>query len=437
MRKIAVVLCFVVVTALTLGIGFSEVDVLINKLVEKGLLSESEAKQLLNEMQKESARQKAEIEQVAADAAKKEVKTAPQTKLSKFLEKTKFSGDLRLRYQGEDTQQILGEQNTEWRDRGRFRWRLAAETQITDQWKAGFGLASGSEDPRSTNQTIGDTFSSKPVNIDLAYVSYKPYSWLSSVGGKFKNPLWEPKDLLWDTDIRPEGVAFGLKGKVRPKLEFFFTPCLFVIQEVRVGDDVYMLGLQPGMDWAINDTIDLKLTGAYYTFQNLKGSIVQYSSVSNSRIDGAYLWDYNSIAAGAELGFKLASPYVPYLALFGQYVHADTNQEDYGYLAGIKFGKKKSKKLGDWQFIYNYRHLERNAWPDFLPDSDFYGGATNSEGSEVEFTVGLAEHVTIGVDYYYAVLINKNDPALGIIGENVVLGLTRQNLVQVDLVLKW
>ena len=75
---------------------------MVNKLVEKGVLSHSDAQQLLDEMQKEGARQKAEIKEVATEAAKEEVKTS-MVKFPKWADKIDFYGDLRLRH---DTQWI-------------------------------------------------------------------------------------------------------------------------------------------------------------------------------------------------------------------------------------------------------------------------------------------------------------------------------------------
>ena len=92
---------------------------------------------------------------------------------------------------------------------------------------------------------------------------------------------------------------------------------------------------------------------------------------------------------------------------------------------GIKFGHKKVKQLGQWQVKYNYRRLEKDAWPDFLPDSDFYGGKTDSKGNEVEFKLGLAKHVAFGLDYYFDVKPINGDAD------------REQKLLQADLALKW
>jgi hypothetical protein len=94
-----------------------------------------------------------------------------------------------------------------------------------------------------------------------------------------------------------------------------------------------------------------------------------------------------------------------------------------GYLIGLKFGDKKIKEFGQWGFKYNYRHLEMDAWPDFLPDSDFYGGETNAKGHEFEFKLGLVKHVTFGIDYYRT--------------ENINGPKAEEEVGQFDLLLKW
>ena len=81
MKKFTIFLCLMVALFFSVNIVPSqaaEVDVLINKLVEKGILSKQEAQLLLKEMQKEGARQDMEFketaEKVAKETAEKTVK---------------------------------------------------------------------------------------------------------------------------------------------------------------------------------------------------------------------------------------------------------------------------------------------------------------------------------------------------------------------------
>ena len=380
----------------------SETEVLIQKLIQRGILSESDGQELLNKASKEKT---------------------PETpaELPKWVKNIKFKGDFRLRYQYEDTDN----DGNDSRERYRIRWRFGAESKINSQWKAGFGLASGGDDPRSTNQTLENAFQSPDARIDFAYAKYTPAPWASLLGGKFKNPIWGAKDLLWDGDIRPDGAAAQLKFKVKPA-EIFITPAYFILDEYKTDkDDPAMWLIQAGAKVKMGKAMYFKLAGTYYDFSNLTGNTFGHTAGTNS-VDAAgnLTQDYDSIAADGEFGIHLSGP-VPLVAIFGQYVKSDADDDSKGWLAGVKFGHKKVKQLGQWQVKYNYRRLEKDAWPDFLPDSDFYGGATGVKGSEVEFKLGLAKHVSFGIDYYLDVKPINGDTD------------KEQKVLQADLVIKW
>jgi len=277
--------------------------------------------------------------------------------------------------------------------------------------------------------------------LDRAYAEYKPAKWVTLLGGKFGNPIWMTKDLMWDGDINPEGAAAKLTYKPISNVELFGTPAFFILEEFG-GDtaDPVMWAIQGGLKWKFADGMYFKVAPTYYATDNIRGNDFTaggaWGAGTNSQTaTGAYQFEYNAIAGDAELGFTKVTDFMPFIALFGQYVQSDADaalnnnlmDDDTGYLYGIKFGHKKTNKLGLWQAKFNYRRLERDAWPDFLPDSDFYGGNTNAEGYEFEFVLGLHKNVTIGLDYYNSELIR------------FPVGTTEreQDILQIDLVLKW
>ncbi|OPX40789.1 MAG: hypothetical protein B1H13_05615 [Desulfobacteraceae bacterium 4484_190.3] len=385
-----------------LTVHAGETDVLIKKLIQRGVLSESDGQELLNKASKS--------------------KGAETTmEIPKWVKNIKLKGDFRLRYQYEDTDN----DGIDSRERYRIRWRFGAESKVNDQWKAGFGLASGGNDPRSTNQTLENTFQSPDARIDYAYAKFTPNPWASLIGGKFKNPIWGAKDLLWDGDIRPDGAAAHLKFKAAPA-EIFVTPAYFILDEYKTDkDDPAMWLVQVGTKVKIGKVMYFKVAGTYYDFSNVTGNAFAHSAGTNSvDVAGDLTQDYDSLAADGEFGVHLPGP-VPLVAVFGQYVKSDADDDSKGWLVGVKFGHKKVKGLGQWQVKYNYRRLEKDAWPDFLPDSDFYGGATDVKGSEVEFKLGLAKHVSFGVDYYFDVKPINGDTN------------REQKVLQADLVIKW
>ncbi len=47
-----------------------------------------------------------------------------------------------------------------------------------------------------------------------------------------------------------------------------------------------------------------------------------------------------------------------------------------------------------------YERLERDAWPDALPDSDTYDGETNIKGYKLAFTYGLFDNIDCTSTYF-------------------------------------
>jgi polyhydroxyalkanoate synthesis regulator phasin len=408
-----------------------EVESLIKKLEEKGILSATEAKDLIGEMEKENQKQQEEITQAAKNAAVEETKGKS---IPKWAEKIVFKGDFRLRYQYEDTDN----DNNPSRSRGRYRLRAGVVADIHDQWKAGFGITSGGANPRSTLQSFDNGFETPDLRLDYAFASYMPYKFVTITGGKFKNPIWQPTVFLWDSDIRPEGIAAQFKYKLDQGegIELFATPAFFVLDEFNATTkDPVMWLLQAGAKWNVTDGIYLKGAGTYYAPDNVEGNSFTYSAGTNSTdAAGDLVNDYNAIVGDLEAGFTFPGP-VPFAAVVGQYVKSDADapsggagfDDDEGWLAGFKFGHKKLDQFGTWLFGYNYRRLERDAWPDFLPHSSFYNGSTNAKGHEFVLKFGIHKNIDLTVDYFRTEQIRLDADNLD----------RKQDWLAVELNLKW
>ena len=399
-----------------------DMEILLDKLVGKGILTKPEAANMLKEMQEPKGMEKEKMEGEQKKAPEW-AKNLPDWVVNPpdWIKNIKLSGDLRTRYQWEDRDQ---DDKLE-RNRGRFRLRLGAETKLVDEVKVGFGLASGSGDPRSTNVSFENTFEKKNIKIDYGFAEYSPAKWFSLVGGKFQNPLYRPSDMLWDTDITPEGAAAKFKYPVLPNLEVLFNSGLFVLDENSNGHDPYMIALQPGLQWDITKDIQFQLAMAYYFFNGLKKNPLDFSSGSNTLVDGKLKFNYDAPVFSAGLGFKnpFGQTFVPYVGIFGEYVkNPDPDDDDQGFIAGLRAGHTSMKKFGDWFFEYSYRKLEKDAWPDVFPDSDFYGGATNVKGHEAIFNFGLWKNIWLSLDYY-------NSRKILVLPDQ---SNQRENLLQVD-----
>ncbi len=410
--------------------AITQVDSLIEKLVEKGILSKEEARELKTE--------------ILADAKTLDEDTFKQS-LPTWVQKMKLKGDLRVRYQNERRD------STNSRNRGRVRMRLGLETDVNEKVKAAVGISTGgnssnSGDPRSTNQTFEDSFAKPDIRLDYAYAQYTPVTWASVWSGKMASPFWVPKDLLFDSDITFDGGGTQLVSKkyMGDKLQYFFNTGFFILDENATENyDPYMYVVQPGLTLKTTKNSKLKLAGTYYGIDTIKGGTkLAFSAATNTGLTSSatstYSHNYDPIGAGAE--FTLDNPLgesgffrdlgVDQFALLGEYVKNTSGDEhDQGFLLGARIGAKKVAGPKQWQLSYNFRRLERNAILDIFPDSDFYGGGTHVQGHEAELAYGLGKNVSLGLDYYRASPIG---------GEELDTRQAKvENLIQVDLNFKF
>ncbi len=403
---IAVIAAFLFIT----GESFAgEVDILVQKLVEKNILTPVEAQIILDETKHEVAKELAKGESYA---------------LPKWAQKINLTGDLRLRYQY-NTQEDAND-----RHRARYRYRLGIGADIVDSVKVAAGIASGGDDPRSTNETLDDQFETKGAMLDYAYASWHPADWFTLLGGKIKgNPIWLTSDLLWDGDINPEGAAMRMYMEdVLPHVDAFGNAALFILDESAGDDkDPFMVVSQAGLNWKMTDKAHLKAAVASYNPINEQKSAFEWSAGTNTLRNGVLINEYDALVASAEIGVNNPIEqldFINYCALFGDYVIApDPTDDNQGFLVGLSVGDKKVSKKGEWAAKALYRYLEQDAWLDFLPDSDAYDGGTNIHGPELVFEYGLSDNVILGLDWYYCDLINGAD--------------VPQSLIQADMLFKF
>ncbi|OPX81482.1 MAG: hypothetical protein A4E50_00963 [Methanosaeta sp. PtaB.Bin087] len=122
-------------------------------------INQLEARQKLKERSFEE-----KIEAVQAKAETEEPAQLPDN--LQWLEKIKISGDFRYRYEYIDD----GTRDDDYH-RNRIRARIGITANVTDEWDLGFRLATGSGDPVSSNLTLEESLSSKPIRLDQAYVA--------------------------------------------------------------------------------------------------------------------------------------------------------------------------------------------------------------------------------------------------------------------------
>jgi hypothetical protein len=374
----------------------SDTELLVNTLAEKGIITYGEARRILTEG-KEDARK---------SLARGDVDTLPA-----WIQNISMKGDLRLRHQADwDSSKNFA------RARERLRLRTGFETRVIENVRAGFGFATGTEkisdktvsgstvngdsvidaEPTSTNHTFANGFGKPMLMVDYAFLEYAPFDWMKVTGGKMKSgtEVWNMTDLLWDTDVNPDGVAIALTRTFTPALSVFLTGSWLTLNELNSSannPDVYIA--QPGVSWKPLENISVKAAVAYQQFN---------VNAKNTGYYGTPGFDYRCWNPSIDISVaNVAGPYS--LSLFADGVQNTDSRPASGTSGsayGIRFGNEKVAGFGQWQLTAMQRRLEANAWMSKLGDSDAYGGAVNSSGYEAILTLGLTKAASLGIDYY-------------------------------------
>jgi hypothetical protein len=314
----------------------------------------------------------------------------------------KYNADFRYRFESFDIQ------DTPDRHRNRVRARVGIKAPVTETTLLGFGLASGSDDPISSNQSLGDNFSSKQVNIDQAYLRWQPTGQdIDVFAGKFKNPLYRAggSGLLWDGDLRPEG--FALKYA---RGDMFVNALGTWIDESKSADDVLLLGAQLGLQRSVLSNASLTAGVGYYQYTGIE----QYTAydgppeeapeeIGGNRLtaEGRYVSGFDLLEGFAQLKFPTA---LGSTTLYGSYVqNLAASDYDTGYIFGAKLG------VGDWSMGWAYQELEADAVYAILTDSDFAGGGTDSQGHKLSASYSLNKKVKLGATLF----LNDRDRDFG------------------------
>ena len=304
-------------------------------------------------------------------------------------------GDVRFRFE------TIDKDGSETRERFRVRGRLAITGKASEKLKVGLRLASGSDDPVSTNQTLGDGFSSKGLQLDRAFLAYTLGEGASIEAGKIANPFESYKGLVWDSDLNPEGIALSYEtDSLRTVLGGF------AVEEEKSGDDIYLFGAQAVA--SAGDEVKGELGVSYYLYSDLQGEGVlvdEEDSFGNNSVevlDDAgevtglnYVSDFSVFELFGKVSTKVAD--IP-VALYADYILNTEADDDTGYLAGITIGKAKA--VGSWQFDVNFRNVEADATIGAFSDSDAAGGGTDIETSRFQFKYQLAENLQFAATWF-------------------------------------
>jgi hypothetical protein len=264
---------------------------LINRLVQKGVLSQAEASEMIQQAEADAATAKAETAALPPEPSPEEetrVTYIPEVVRNQMRDQiqqelmarareekwneddepdwtSKFRpfGDIRVRSENvffadgnrvdgsfpdfnkintgspfdESGSQFAPQRNVDQdRYRPRFRARLGTEILLGEGFNAGIRVATGdSNSPTSPNQTLGGSggnFSKYALWLDRAFLSFEAGPGygeeLTFLAGRFDNPFFA-SEVMWDDDLGFDGLAVRGKVRVNDCLSTFFTAGYFPV----------------------------------------------------------------------------------------------------------------------------------------------------------------------------------------------------------------
>lgn len=367
-----------------------------NGSITNAQYSELQAELARDQKEQQIARQAQQEtnEQIAATAKKTNELSSFDQKLA-WAAKTQFKGDVRFR---QETVKNDGVSNTGDQDRQRIRVRLGAYTEINPQVDTGIRIATGNNnDARSTNQSLEGNFSKKDIWLDQGYVDYHPTAIknLHLIGGKMPQPWVSMGDIIWDSDISPEGLAVTYKYPLGSSAELFGSAGHYTLQDNVDGEgkqfrhDLRLYAGQLGARFAITDNLKMTLGGSLYAYDNDEDTATLAINGNSAGEEFKVYEGFGQLDIGG-----LPMP----LSLYGQVVNNDSasNDQDMGWLAGVK------TKVFGFGVDYNYRDIQRNAVVGAFTDSDFANGFTGSRGSKLKVSYEIDKNFALGATYFMA-----------------------------------
>lgn len=404
----------------------SEVDILLDKLVDKGILTNVEAGLIRREISEtKETRNKELAKEIVPDSARN----------------WKWKGDIRLRNEWRNQEGTGADRN-----RQRIRFRYGFEGKVSDQLKVNARIATGSSstggtsgDPISTNQSFDTNFVKKNISLDLANAEWTPevpgVSQVKVIGGIMESPFWWVSPLVFDGDLSYDGAAVKVSQELGPATLFTNTGVFSLDTDETESASLWIA--QGGAAFKLFPDAEgeflknLKLTGAvaYEDYRNVANAAKAGTDIiAREAQNSSSARDFNQINPNIEIASMVGG--LPF-AVYGDWVHnvsAGTRQND-GFQVGLKVGKAKTPlSLKDgWEAGYYFQQLERDAAFDEFTDSDINDGGTNNRGHAFFVTLATLKNSTVGAKYLVARQLDRA----------VSPGKDHENRLQLDWVTKF
>ena len=331
----------------------------------------------------------------------------------------KGRGDLRYRHESISTEYVTGSgaaatvTDTADRNRHRIRARLGFDAQVTDNVKATLLLATGGDDPRSSNQTLGGTGTRKSVGLDMAYVDWKFMNGANAVLGKQPHPQWRPgQSLFFDSDFNPEGGAVRFeRGMLFGSGYGWWLTEQYNANPEADNTDASLFGAQLGLKFALLGG-ETRVAAHYFDCGNCQDHSPLYANNGNGNttytLPGSSMnrlqYDYKILELSGQVGTTLFDLPLAVWADWAQNMASDV-EYDTAWGLGVVLGKASNPKT--WEAGLTYQSVDKDALFAQIIDSDFGDGKTDSEGWMLKGGYAPVKNFTVNATYFLNTL-NKD-----------------------------
>ncbi|WP_397452735.1 putative porin [Pseudomonas sp. NA-150] len=427
--KIAASVCGGMLLALSVPANAAVDAKLLEMLKTNGSISPAQYAELQNDLASDTQeKQKADAQQ--AKLVDQSTKLDAFSQAVAWAAKTHFEGDVRLR---QETVKADGQTNSQDKNRQRVRVRLGAYTEINPEVSTGIRIATGSDNSaNTTNQDLNNYFTKKDIWLDLGYIDYHPTAVknLHLIGGKIKQPWVSEGDIIWDSDINPEGLAATYQYDVNDKFQLFANGGFFTLKDnvdgngTQFSNDLRMYTGQIGTRFKPLDNLKVTLGGSLYSFDGDHSSPLPGTAgaiAGNAlAINGNTINKYRLYEGFGQA--DISGLMVP-LSFYGQLV--SNSEASSGQDTAWLFGAKST--VFGFNVDYNYRDVQRNAVVGAFTDSDFANGFTASRGHKLNINHDIGKNFNLGATYFMA---NSDAAVSGVKDADV-------NTLQLDAVAKF
>lgn len=285
-----------------------------------------------------------------------------------WWERMTFSGDVRGRYEG------FFRSDQPARQRERFRLRVGLNAPISDEIVFVLRLASGDPlDPVSSNQSFGEFFSRKPLNIDQVAVTYAPKKLpaLRFGVGKFAFPVRRTQ-VVWDDDLNFEGTYQQVTVVQRPRGTVRLTAVQSPMNEVSRGPDAFLFAFQ-GIGTMTIGSHSLDASLASYGFKEVDQVARAFAAgLIHSQNTNRVRRDASGAVTGFESGYHvidaitsatLATARKPYpITLLFEWVHnTRASRSDTDSAVSLQASYGRAAQPGTYSVGYWFWRIEQDA----------------------------------------------------------------------------